>query len=92
LGGAAVLGQLAVAFGVHGVGRFAFGRDLAAVLGQLVGGQVPLLGRGAGQDFVSRGAGRGALVAQLVEQFGHRRRTSDGGGHGRGWPRAQGIS
>jgi hypothetical protein len=68
----AQLDQLAVAFGVHGVGRFPFGRDLAAVLGQLVGGQVALLGGGAGQDVVGRGPGRGPLLAQLVEQVGHR--------------------
>jgi hypothetical protein len=65
------LGHLAVALGVDGVVRLALGDDLAAMLGQLVGAQVALLGRRAGQDLVGRGTGRGALVAQPVEQVGH---------------------
>jgi hypothetical protein len=46
------------------------------VLGQLLGGEVALLGRCAGQDAVLGGADGGALVAQLVEQVGHRGSSS----------------
>ena len=67
----AQLDQLAVAFGVHGVGRFPFGRDLAAVLGQLVGGQVPGLSCRPVEHGVLGGPGRVALVPELVEQVGH---------------------
>jgi hypothetical protein len=66
------LGELAVALSLHGVGRFAFGRDMGLILGQLVGGGVSALSGGAGQDFIGGAASGGPLLPELVEQVGQR--------------------
>jgi hypothetical protein len=54
------------------VGGFPLGDDVVAVGAGLLRGEVAALVRGPGEDFIGRGAFRGALVAQLVEQVGHR--------------------
>ena len=70
-GHGADLGQLAVPFGLHGVGRFPFGRDMGLVLHQLVGGRVATLRSGAGQDLIGGGAGLAASLPKLVEKVRH---------------------
>jgi hypothetical protein len=57
------LGQLAVPLGLHGVGRFPFGRHLPGVLGELLGRQVAALGGGPGQDLIGGGPCGAPLVA-----------------------------
>jgi hypothetical protein len=51
----------------NGVVRLALGDDLGAMVGQLVGAQVALLGGDAFEDLVGGGSRRRALLAQLVE-------------------------
>jgi hypothetical protein len=63
---------LPVAFGLHGIGRFPFGRDMGLVLRQLVRGGVAGLGGGVGQDLITGGSGGGPLVLELFQQ-GHGR-------------------
>jgi hypothetical protein len=70
-GHGADLGQLAVALGLHGVGRFPFGRDMGLILRELVGGGVAPLRSGAGQDLVGGAAVLAASLPKLVEQVGH---------------------
>ena len=67
-GRGAKLGQLAVALGFQRVVGLALLDDALLVLRQLVGGQVALLGGGAGQDGVAGLAGGCPAAAQVVEQ------------------------
>jgi hypothetical protein len=68
--GGAGLGKLALVLLLDGVVGLALGDHLLAVGGQLVGGQVALLGGGAFEDGFCGLAGRAAPLAQVVEQ-GH---------------------
>jgi hypothetical protein len=66
------LGELGGVGFLDPVGGFPFGDHVVAVGAGFVGGEVAALVRGPDQDFIGRGAFRSALVAQLVEQVGHR--------------------
>jgi len=85
-GHGADLGQLPVSLLLHGVGRFPFGRHLAGVLGEFLGGEVAALGGGPGQDLIGGSSGRGPLPSQVVKQrhgvVPRLAAAAAGGGHG----------